>query len=106
VGEAEVGEAGCGVRPVAPAVAGLLRRGAVVAQAVGLDDELQVRPVEVHAVAVHTGLRARSRQSSGSSKGLEAALESGVGEGEGASVEEIAELRHAVQAIELDEAVA
>jgi len=106
VGEAEVGEAGCGVRSVAPAVAGLLRRGAVVAQAVGLDDELQVRPVEVHAVAVHGLLGKRGGQSRGSGQGPEAALESGVGEGEGASVEEIAELRHAVQAIELDEAVA
>jgi len=94
------------VCPIAPAVAGLLRRCAVVTQAVGLDHQPEIRPVEVDAVAVHTGLRTRSRQARGSGNRYEAALESGVGEGESAPVEEIAELRHAVQAIELDEAVA
>ena len=47
VGEAERGEAGGGVGLEAEGVAGLGRGGAVVAPAVGLDDEAEVGPEEV-----------------------------------------------------------
>ena len=52
VGEAERGHAGGGVGLVSAAVGCLLGRGAVKAPAVGLDDESEVGPEEVDAVAV------------------------------------------------------
>ena len=42
-------QSGRGVRLIAPAVVALLRRRAVVAQTVGLDDESELGPVEVDA---------------------------------------------------------
>jgi hypothetical protein len=52
VGEAQAGEAGGGVGLVAFGVAGLSGGRAVVAQAVGLDHEAKLGPVEVHFEAV------------------------------------------------------
>jgi hypothetical protein len=59
VGEAQRGEPARGVRLIAQAIPGLLRRRAVVAEPVGLDDEPEVRPMEVDLVAAHaaSGLR-------------------------------------------------
>jgi hypothetical protein len=50
--EAESLEAGGGMGLVPPLVHRLLRRGAVVAKAVGLDDETQIGPVEIDAISV------------------------------------------------------
>jgi hypothetical protein len=55
--EAQRNEAGCRVRLVAAPVLSLLRRRAVVAEVVSLDDEPELGPVEVDAVAVHVRLR-------------------------------------------------
>jgi hypothetical protein len=53
VGEAQWYEARRGVDLVAQGVLRLLRRCAVVCQAVGLDDDLRPRPIEIDLEAVH-----------------------------------------------------
>ncbi len=60
VGEAERRRGGMGL--VAEAVLRLLRRGAVVAQAVRFDDEAEGRPVEVDLEAVDQCLRLGLRE--------------------------------------------
>jgi hypothetical protein len=62
VREAQAREPGGGVRLVAQAVARLLGGGAVVAQTVALDNQPQLRPVEVHLEAVHDLPGERQRQ--------------------------------------------
>src|SRR3954447_5083316 len=59
--EPERDETGCGVDLVAQPVARLLGGRAVVAEAIRLDDQAQVGPVEVDLEAVHIHLRQRLR---------------------------------------------
>jgi hypothetical protein len=75
MGEAKLGEPGSGVRLVPKAVTRLLRRRSVVAQAVGLDNEAQLGPEEVHPEAVHSLLGQRSRQAGSPRDRDEAPLE-------------------------------
>ena len=55
-------QSGGGVRLVAQAVPGLLGRRAMVSQAVGLDDQPEIGPVEIDLVAVESLLRLGSRK--------------------------------------------
>jgi hypothetical protein len=57
--EAKAGETGGDMCLVAQAIPCLLGGGTVVAQTVGLDDQAQFRPVEIHPEAVHVLLSAR-----------------------------------------------
>jgi len=91
VSEAKRREARSGVGLVANAVAGLLGRGAVVAQAVGLDDQAEIGPEEVDAKAADDLAGKRERQAGGAREGEEPALELGVGEREGGCVEQVAQ---------------
>ena len=93
VREPQLGEAGGRVDLVAEAVACLLSGSAVVTQAVGLDDEPELRPEEVDPEAVDVGAGLGERQPGRARQRLEAALELGVGEGEGAAVEQLAQSR-------------
>src|SRR5215208_6302986 len=52
-------QTGDGMRLVAPAASGLLRGGAVVAKAVGLDEEAEIRPMEIDAEPIHESSRFR-----------------------------------------------
>ena len=61
VGEAQGAQAGADVVLVAADVRGLLGRGAVVAEAVGLDHQAEFRPEEVDAIAAEAFLRRRQR---------------------------------------------
>jgi hypothetical protein len=91
VGEAEWGEAVGGVGLVAASVGGLLGGGAVVAAAVGLDDEAELGPEEVDAVAVDPDLGLGWWQSGLAGEGEEAPLELAVGQGEGLPVEQVSQ---------------
>ena len=91
MGEAQRGEARRGVRLIAAPVTRLLRGRAVVAQAVGLDHEAEVRPVEVDAEAVEPLLGQRRRQARPPGDREKAALELRVGQGEGVAVEQLAQ---------------
>ena len=50
--EPQRGQAGGNMSLIAPAIASLLGRGAVIAKPVRLDDETEVRPVEIDAEAI------------------------------------------------------
>ncbi len=76
---------------IASAIGGLLGRSAVIAEAVRLDHESQLGPVEVDAEPVELLLGQRNGQSSPADQTQEASLELGVGEGERAAVEDLAE---------------
>jgi hypothetical protein len=71
----------------------LLGGRAVVAEAVGLDDQLQVGPEEVDAEVVHALAGERLRQAGPQRNRDEQALELGIGEREGADVEDANQLR-------------
>jgi hypothetical protein len=88
VGEAERRHAGGSVRLVALAISRLLRRRAVVSQPVGLDDQAELGPVEVDPEAVDAASRAGPGKARPTRYRQEAPLELGVGEREGAAVEE------------------
>jgi hypothetical protein len=90
VGEAERREAGGGVGLVAEGVAGLGGDGAVVSEAVGLDHEPEVGPIEVDLEAIEWVLGQRWRQAGGGGEASEARLELGVGEAEGQPVKQLA----------------
>jgi hypothetical protein len=79
---------------VAAPIAPLLRRRAVVAQAVRLDDQSQLRPVEVDAIAVEPLLREGWRQPGATRDRKKPALELRVGERECEPIEDVAEERH------------
>src|ERR1700710_1175010 len=64
VGKAKRRQARAGMRVVAPLVARLLERSAVVAQAGGLDHGAEGGPVEVDPVSTQPGLRLRHGQAS------------------------------------------
>src|SRR5437899_599166 len=76
---------------VAEAVSGLLCGRAVVAEAVGLDDQPEVRPVEVDLEAVHPRLRLWLWEAGPACDGEEDALELGGCKDEGEAVEELAQ---------------
>jgi hypothetical protein len=80
---------------VAAGVAGLGRGGAVVAEAVGLDDEAEVGPVEVDLEIVDDLFGERRREPGVGSERPEEEFEFVVGEAEGMAVEEIAQRAHA-----------
>jgi hypothetical protein len=73
---------------VADEVAGLAGRGAVVAQAVGLDHEAQIRPMEGDLEVIDPLLAERLRQTSREGQGTEARRR---GEAEGGAIEQRAE---------------
>ena len=86
--EAQRSQPGRGVRLVAHPILGLLRRRAVVAQAVGLHHEPQLRPEEVDLEAVNLAIaRCRRRQPGAARDRQEAAFELRVGERERSPVE-------------------
>jgi hypothetical protein len=95
VGEAQRRQARGGVRLIAQPVAVLLGRGAVVAKAVGLDHEPEIRPVEVHLEAVELLLGERRREPGAGRQRQETALQLGVGEAEGALAKQISQPPHA-----------
>jgi hypothetical protein len=84
-----------GVRLVSHPVGSLLRRSAVISQAVRLDDQTQLGPVEVDSEPVHDALGLWHGKAGSARDWQEAALELGVGEDEGAAVKGLAEGRHA-----------
>jgi hypothetical protein len=90
VGEPQRGQARRHVGLIAAPVTRLLGGRAVVAQAVGLDDEAEVRPEEVDPEAVEPLLCEGRGQTRPPGDGEKAALELRVGEGEGVAVEEVA----------------
>jgi hypothetical protein len=84
-------QAAAGQRLVLLAIAGLLGGGAVEASAVGFDDQVQGRPVEVDPVAAESRLRIRHRQSGPSDDWQETALELGFRQAERLAVEDAAQ---------------
>jgi hypothetical protein len=87
VGEAQGREPGDGVRLIAQVVASLLGGSAVMAQAVGLDDQTQVRPEEVDLEAIDPDFRLWRRQADVSRHRQKETLEARTRETEGAPVE-------------------
>ena len=87
VREAKAGQARRRQRLIAHTVLGLLRGRAVITQAVGLDDEAQVRPIEVDPEATDVGLCAGFGETGTACDGQEVALELRVGESEGPAIE-------------------
>ena len=88
MGEAELGEAGGGVRLVAQPVPSLLGRRAVVAQPVRLDDKAEVRPVEIDFELVDELAGERNRQAGLGGQRQEPPFEFLLGETKGPPVEE------------------
>jgi len=101
MGEAERRETGGGVGLVADSVPELLDGRAVVAQAVGLDHQTEVWPVEVDLEPVHPLACEGRGQTRAFGDGEEEALEVRVGEGEGLTVEDGGEEADARDAREL-----
>ncbi len=89
--EAERAKAGASMSLVAFQVGRLSRDGAVVGEAVGLDDEAELGPVKVDAVAAEAMLAGRPGKAGGEGDRQEAALERSLGAAEGLRVEEAAE---------------
>ena len=71
---------------VTETVARLLRRRPVIAQAVGFNDQPQVRPVEVDLEAVHAGAGEWRRKARGLGDGEKPLLELGISEKESPAV--------------------
>src|SRR5205814_5987972 len=88
--EAKPRQAGGRVRLVAEGVPGLLGRGAVVAEAVRFDDEVELRPVEVDLEAVEMDPGQWFREARGAGDGQKPALELRIGQDECVAVEEAA----------------
>ena len=88
MGEAQGAKAGADVRLVAADVIRLLGRGPVMAEAVGLDDEAEVRPEEVDAMTAEARLGVWRRQPSGADQSEEAPLEGVLGAAESLRVED------------------
>jgi hypothetical protein len=91
VGEAQLGEPRGGVGLVAEPIPGLLGGGAVVAEAIGLDDEPEARPVEVDFEVVDPLAREGRRQTRFAREWEEATFQFLFGEAEGAAVEDVAQ---------------
>src|SRR5436190_466903 len=98
VGEAQHGEPCGGKGLVADPVARLLHRRSVIAKAVGLDDESELRPIEVDPNAGEPPLRGGRRQAGTPSDGKKSPFQLGLGEAEGRAIEDAAEPRGAVDA--------
>jgi len=82
VSEAQLGEPGCRVDLIPAPVGRLLRRGAVVGEAVRLHHQAELRPPEVDSVAIDYLPREGYRELRVDRKWDEQALELGVGEAE------------------------
>ncbi len=80
---------------VAATISGLLRGSSVVAQPIGLDDQPQVGPEEVDAIAAEVFARDGHRQSRLRHEWQEEPLEFGVGEPKRAPVEQLPQPRNA-----------
>lgn len=93
--EAQGYGAGRLVRLVAQPVARLLGGGAVVAKPVGLHDQVETRPEEVHPESVDVLSGERRRQPGPSREWEEQPLEVGVGELEGLALKQAADAAHA-----------
>jgi hypothetical protein len=94
MGDADGGAAGEDMCLHTPVVLRLLGGSAVIAPAVGLHDEVEIRPVEIDAPAkLHLGLRQRQARAADDPK--KPALELGLGEAEGVAVEDSPERRDA-----------
>ena len=91
VGEAKRRQTGARMCVVAPLVFGLLEGSAVVAQAVGLDHEAEVGPVEVDPVSIQLGLCQWDRQARFEDELEKEPLELGGGERDGRPVEQPAQ---------------
>jgi hypothetical protein len=90
--ESQRGQTGGSVRLIAKSIPRLLRGRAVITQAVGFDDEMQIGPVEVGFETVDAGTGKRLWKTSGAGKWEKAAFELGVDEVEGAPVEHFSHL--------------
>ncbi|HEX3608841.1 MAG TPA: hypothetical protein VHU14_04115 [Solirubrobacterales bacterium] len=91
MGEAERREPGGKMGLISNPVAGLLGRGAVVAQPVGLDHKPQVRPEEVDPKAVYAPARKRGRQARSRDEWKEEPLQVRVGKAKGAPIQKLAQ---------------
>lgn len=82
------------LRVVSPAtacawsIADLLRRRAVIAKAIGLDDKAEVGPEEVDAEAMELNSRLRSRQAGPSNETEKSPLQRGVRQAEDLAIKE------------------
>ena len=99
MGEAKDCQARRRVGLVAQGVASLLGGRPVVTQAVCLDDEVEVGPVEIDAEAVDTGLGQGKGQTGAAGDWQEAALELGIGVGEGQAIQKAANGGHSRLAV-------
>src|SRR3982750_968090 len=95
MGETERGQAGRGVGLRAEGVAGLGGRGAVIAPAVGLNNEAQVRPEEVDLELVDHVFGQRGRQPRGGSERTKEPFQLVVRKAEGVLVEDVTEEAYA-----------
>lgn len=95
VGKAERGEAGSSVELIAQGIASLGRRGAVVAPAVGLHHQAEVRPVEINLEAIDLLLGERRGETGLIGDRSEQDFELSIGEKEGVAVEQGAKRSHA-----------
>ena len=91
VGEAERSQARRSVALEPQGVAGLRRRRAVIAPAIGLDDEAELRPEKVDLEFVDHDFRQRHRQPGDGRERAEEPFELVVGEAEGVLVEDFAQ---------------
>jgi hypothetical protein len=82
------------MRLVTQPVARLCGRGRVIAQAIGLHDEAEVRPEEVDLEPVQACAGLWLPEASRAREGKELPLQLGVGEREGAAVEHPSQRRH------------
>lgn len=95
VGEAQWGETGGGVGLEAEGIAGLGRRGAVIAPAIGLDDEAEIGPEEVDLELVDHLFGQRDRKAGGGGNRPEEPFQLVIREPEGVLVEDLAKDPHA-----------
>jgi hypothetical protein len=95
MGEPQASKAGSGVRLIANPVLCLLGGRAVIPQSVGLDDEPQLRPVEVDLEAVDGAAGFRPWQPRLERDREEQTLELGVREHEGVRVQQLGQAPHA-----------
>jgi hypothetical protein len=86
------------VRLVTLPIPRLLRRRAVISEAVGLDDEPEFRPVEIDLEAVHAASGPGLGKAGSTSDRQEPALELGVGERERWAIEQLSQRRNSVPA--------
>jgi hypothetical protein len=88
MGEAERRQSGSRVDLIAAPISRLLRRRAVVSQSIGLDDQTQLGPEEIHAKAVDMSAGLRRWQASSLDQSEKSPLELGVGQPENAAIKD------------------